>query len=410
MSSNGLLAALSAVSSRLTALALACKLRLDGFSPTKRPIESSDMTEEAGSATLEKEEDPQDALRAAVSAASNEYDADIYVYSGGIEDEGFGKLVQSVSRQKNRDRAILILTTNGGSANVGYQIARFFQKQYDEFIVCAPSFCKSAGTLIALGANKLIVDSFSDLGPLDVQLFKQNEIGARKSGLLSKSSFEAMGDAAFGLYERLMLGILLSSQGLVSFKLASELGATMASNMLAPVYGQINPDVVGSENRDLNVAMLYGLRLVETGRNASQSSVMRLVHDYPSHDFIIDDDEIRDLFKNVEYPSDTLYEVLGLINELTYAEAEPTVVLGLGPTPNEIRGEHDAVPSNSKGRKQTRSRAEPSMDENRPGNRRGNSKSPAQNTGSKANEADPSIEPARDADAGQFGNGQAGTP
>jgi ClpP class serine protease len=101
-----------------------------------------------------------DDLRAAVQAASEDYDADIYIYSGEIDDEGFGLLIQSVPKTKNKRNAILILTTSGGSANAAYQIARLFQKIYKRFFLCAPSYCKSAGTLIALGAHHLLVDSF----------------------------------------------------------------------------------------------------------------------------------------------------------------------------------------------------------------------------------------------------------
>jgi hypothetical protein len=224
----------------------------------------------------------------------------------------------------------LILTTNGGSANVAYQIARIFQQMYpNQFLVCAPSTCKSAGTLIALGANRLLLDMFCDLGPLDVQLFKQNEIGARKSGLLSRSSFEALSEAAFNLYETLMISITMKSGGLVSFRLASELSAEMAGRMLSPVFAQINPDVVGSENRDLNVALQYGLRLVDYSQNANIASVVRLVHYYPSHDFIIDNDECKELFKNVDVPSEELYAVLGYLGRTAYDEASTLVVAGL---------------------------------------------------------------------------------
>ncbi len=265
----------------------------------------------------------------AAAAVSEVYGADVYAYSGPIDDDGLGRTVTAIAKHKTKDTALLILTTNGGSANTAYQIARIFQKMYDEFIVCTPSYCKSAGTLIALGAHRLLVDMVSELGPLDVQLYKQNEIGARKSGLLARSSFQALAEASFELYERLMMGITMRSGGLVSFKLASELSASMASNLLAPVYGQINPDIVGSETRDLNIALQYGLRLIRHSENASPSSVIELIEEYPSHDFIIDDDEIRQLFKNVEVPSNELYTLIGLLRELAYDESPSTVVLGL---------------------------------------------------------------------------------
>lgn len=143
----------------------------------------------------------------AVQAAEEEYGADVYFYSGAIDENGFGQLASAVSQNHRYSKALVILATNGGLANAAFQIGRFLQDQYDEWSLFCPGKCKSAGTLVALGANRLIMDVISELGPLDVQLIKQNEIALRKSGLLSKSSFDALADAAFELYERLMMSI-----------------------------------------------------------------------------------------------------------------------------------------------------------------------------------------------------------
>ena len=107
-----------------------------------------------------------DALQVSGIAVGDEYEADVYFYSGPIADAGLGRITKEITRGKRRDNALLILTTNGGSANAAYQIARLFQKTYETFILCTPSYCKSAGTIIALGAHRIIMDVFSELGPL----------------------------------------------------------------------------------------------------------------------------------------------------------------------------------------------------------------------------------------------------
>lgn len=275
----------------------------------------------------------------AIDVASAHYDADVYFYSGSIDDDGFGKLAAEVAQNDgSRNSALLILVTNGGLANSAYQIARLLQESYKCFSLWCPSRCKSAGTLVALGASKLIMDPFGDLGPLDVQLVKQNEIIARKSGLLAKSSFEALADASFELYERLMIGISLKSRGNVSFKLASELSANMASTMMQPIYAQINPEIVGSENRDLDIAYQYGSRLAEIGGNATPEQVYALVNGYPSHDFIIDSREAEALFKNIELPHASLYAIAAAVENAAYDEADPTIVSNL----NRLAAKHKA--------------------------------------------------------------------
>ena len=278
--------------------------------------------------------DESDDLNYLIEAAAAEYEADIYFYSGPIDDNGFGQITSSLTLGKQRDRALLILVTNGGLANSAYQIARLFQSQYKEFVLFCPSRCKSAGTLIALGAHRLIMDVFGELGPLDVQLIKQDEIVSRKSGLLAKSSFESLGEVAFETYEALMIRITLKSSGNVSFKVASELAANMASTLLAPVYAQINPEIVGSEKRDLSIAFDYGVRLIKAAKNASVETVDQLVNGYPSHDFIIDVGETRELFRNVEEPTENLYKIIGALGDYAYDEAPSAIACVLTSSPD----------------------------------------------------------------------------
>ncbi len=276
---------------------------------------------------------------------SDQFDADLFVFSGSVDNDSYGKLTAAVAAAKhsgsNNPAALLILTTNGGQANSAFQIARLFQNSYDFFVVCTPSYCKSAGTLIALGANILIMDTFSELGPLDVQLVKENEIAARKSGLLSRSALESLQESAFELFEHFMLRITLSSGGNVSFRIASEISAQMVSGLLSGVYSQINPEIVGSEFRDLNVALQYGFRLIEHSRNADFDTVHRLVHGYPSHDFIIDHDEVNELFERVLEPTNELYRLLGALSDNVYQEAIPNYVLYLEPHTNNVDEESE---------------------------------------------------------------------
>ena len=185
------------------------------------------------------------------------------------------------------------------------------------------------------------------MGPLDVQLPKENEIFARRSGLLMRSSFESLQEVAFELYEQFMLKITLQSGGLVSFKVASELSASVASSLLAPVYSQINPDIVGSDYRDLNVALHYGIRLASKAGNIGSDAVRHLVHSYPSHDFIIDSEEANDLFVNVDNPSEGLYDLLGLLGDFAYVEQERALVSSLTVGPDDDKEESDGAEAKS---------------------------------------------------------------
>ncbi|HMB11774.1 SDH family Clp fold serine proteinase [Saliniramus sp.] len=236
-----------------------------------------------------------------------EYDCGILFYHGDIDETGFAEILGSSLRlESRRDRALLIIETPGGSANAAYKISRFLQDQYDEFFVYMPEKCYSAGTLLCVGANRLFMGPFSQLDSLDAQLLKPNELGHRKSGLVAKSAFHALSDATFELYEDIALQIIRKSRGLVSFKVASEISAQISSNVMSSVYAQFDPNVLGEDRRDIDVAMQYGLRLAEYSENADRWTIRKLVTGYPSHDFIIDRREALRLFKNIDFPSSSL--------------------------------------------------------------------------------------------------------
>jgi Serine dehydrogenase proteinase len=293
------------------------------------------------------------------------YDADVYLYSGPIDDSGFGELVRAITTAGiKHDKCLLLLTTNGGSANSAYQIARFIQKQYSKFILFTPSYCKSAGTLIALGAHQLIMDEFSELGPLDIQLPSPDDIVGQKSGLLAKAAFENLAEVTTEFYEHFLIRIKARSGNKVSFRLASEISTALTTQLLPKVFEQINPDVLGSDFRDLNVATEYGGRLAQKSGNPKRSTVNDLVRKYPSHDFIIDNDEAGSLFNSVVKPQQCLYQLIGTLGPAPYQEQRRALVVRIrrpdSPKPEETVSEDkrkEAGPDEGNGR------TEPSVDD-----------------------------------------------
>jgi len=95
---------------------------------------------------------------------------------------GFYQLAKLTSHER-RGNVYLILSTHGGIGDSGFRIARTLRERYKRFYLFVPSVCKSAGTLIALGADELILSDEGELGPLDAQVRKLDEIGELGSGL-----------------------------------------------------------------------------------------------------------------------------------------------------------------------------------------------------------------------------------
>lgn len=199
---------------------------------------------------------------------------------------------------------------------------------------------------MACGATRLLMTPFSELGPLDVQLYARDEIGARRSGLLNHSAFEALKKESFELYEHFMLSIKRRSADAVSFPLASEVAGDMAARMMAPIFEQVQPEALGSDYRDLQVAVEYGKRLAAHGGNIGLPQIDFLTNHYPSHDFIIDKSEAAQLFNEVETPSIALYRLIDHIGSIAFTPQTEGIVLCLT---NELLETEDDVEGDDPG-------------------------------------------------------------
>ncbi len=235
---------------------------------------------------------------------------DFLLVNGPMEGDLFPKVVGCVSQGKKNNRIVVVIVTYGGLADVAYRVGRYLQSVYDEVVAFTPSACKSAGTLLAAAANTLVLAPFGELGPLDVQLRKKDEIYGRRSGLITRAAMEDLQRHAFDLFESFMLGIITHSYGSVSFKVAADVSARTASDLMGRIYDQISPELVGQDYRDLNVATKYCERLGRWSRNIKPDGIERLVHGYPSHDFVIDAEEAKEIFERVERPTGTLFGIM----------------------------------------------------------------------------------------------------
>jgi hypothetical protein len=96
----------------------------------------------------------------------------------------------------------------------------------------------------------------------------------------------------------------------LALRLAAELARDATTGLMGNIYCQVHPDVLGKDYRDLSIATKYGDRLNQKFGNVKSDGVARLVHDYPSHDFVIDHKEAGEIFERVELPTDRLWDLV----------------------------------------------------------------------------------------------------
>jgi ClpP class serine protease len=72
---------------------------------------------------------------------------------------------------RNSKKVYLILESSGGDGNVAEKLLHVFREVFTEsFNVIVPNLAKSAATMLSIGADKIIMGTNSELGPIDPQI------------------------------------------------------------------------------------------------------------------------------------------------------------------------------------------------------------------------------------------------
>ncbi len=257
---------------------------------------------------------------------SDELNADILIYAGGIVSPADHDLVSLLRCRESRENVVFMLTTDGGSADSAYRIARSLQQKYSQVILFVDSYCKSAGTLIALGADEIVMADIAELGPLDVQLYKPDELHEFTSGLTPLQAMSTLQTEAFKTFEECFLKLRLRSGLQITTKTAADIAVRLTIGLFKGVYSQLDPMRLGEYQRAMLIAQHYGTRIAR--KNLKDSALERLIADYPSHGFIIDRTEAETLFNKVREPSEAEYKLARLVKPLVHeglAGEEPKV-------------------------------------------------------------------------------------
>lgn len=66
-----------------------------------------------------------------------------------------------------KEKLAVLLHTRGGDTNVPWSVVTMLREQCDELTVLVPSIAHSSGTLLALGANEIVMTRFATISPID---------------------------------------------------------------------------------------------------------------------------------------------------------------------------------------------------------------------------------------------------
>lgn len=263
----------------------------------------------------------------AANAIAQARQADLLLINAALIPEIDTRLIALCSERNRRENVILVLVTLGGKADVAYRIARCLQSKYSRFSLFVPGYCRSAGTLVALGAHELIISDYGELGPLDVLLFKKDELGEKQSGLIVMDALAQLQERAFESFKDFFMSIKLGS-GLTATT-SAEIASELSTGLYSAIYEQIDPLHLGEAGRAMKITQMYGSRLVQEGKNIESDGVRRLATSYPSHGFVIDRKEAENLFTNVRASDEHENQLAALLGSYSRAEAREGKILFL---------------------------------------------------------------------------------
>lgn len=220
------------------------------------------------------------------------------------------------------DRISLVLYTCGGDTLAAWNIINLFREFCNELEVIVPNKCRSSGTLMALGANSIIMTKQATLGPIDPSITRA------MSPVIPNTNPP----------QRLPISVE-SVKGYFSL-LREEFGAK-SDAALSAAYTKlseyIHPLVLGDVYRTQKQIQMLAekmLRMHGTDKKTIKNIVAFLCSDSGSHDYTINRTEARSLGLSVESPLQETYNELkawfgDVANELELKNAyDPAKVIG----------------------------------------------------------------------------------
>lgn len=242
-----------------------------------------------------------------------------------IANDAFDFFVHHLDLMWPADRITFILHTSGGNTAAAWRIINLLHIFCDDLEILIPNKAHSAGTLISLGAKRILMTKQATLGPIDPSL----------SGPLSPQVPGQPNQRVPVSVEAVQGYIDLARE-----EMGIEDGAALAS-ILHLLSQQVHPLVLGQIFRSRNQIRTLAKGLLEANTKNQEhidNIVDFLCSESGSHDRTINRREARTLGLNVEKPTAKLYGfVNGLYEDFAKdmelrSRFDPMVVLGANPT------------------------------------------------------------------------------
>ncbi|MGB3070406.1 MAG: hypothetical protein WBC18_17760 [Ottowia sp.] len=200
--------------------------------------------------------------------------------AGAIASDVVGEIVAQLDQLPTSTKELdLLIVSNGGDPTVAWRIVSLIRERVQKFSVLVPQAAFSAATLIALGADEIVMHPHGNLGPTDPQ------IHAIRPGSTDRTPFGSEDLAAF-------------------LKFAREIGITDQAQLLS-VFNHFCEEVgsvaVGIAARSAHLGVSMGEKLLQLhmkadGERAKARSISeKLTRDFFHHGYPLSRTEAKSI-------------------------------------------------------------------------------------------------------------------
>jgi hypothetical protein len=206
----------------------------------------------------------------------------------------------------------VILDSTGGPLDSAFRTVIYLSRYAETLNIYVPRKAKSASTLIAVGANKLFMSPFGELGPLDTQIRDPRNPTDYISALDCYQSVDYVREFGFSTLSQALKQLAAVTQGKLLLTDSLDASAKFAIGSITPMLSQTRSLDFGAWGRSLKMGEKYAQILISRAAQIDQLKAekiaYRLVYGYTHHLFPIDITEATDIGLNPEEMSKEQYE------------------------------------------------------------------------------------------------------
>lgn len=224
----------------------------------------------------------------------------------------------------------VLLDSPGGVLDSAFKIVRYLTWYAKHLRIYVPRRAKSASTLLALGAERIYLSPFGELGPLDAQILSPRNPQGFVSALDCYQSVDYVRKFGVDTMSQSLSRLGDDARSQIAFVDLLEAASSFGTGAIRPMLEGIKALDFGAWGRSLQIGEIYARQVLSNNKQILTNSrppdsgdgsspgrqepdpaaaiASRLVYDYPHHLYFMDYREIKDIGLETEIMSKDIYD------------------------------------------------------------------------------------------------------